>query len=149
DTARSPRSLRVPGPARRAGSSCQTSPRKRGRRAKPPQKLGNSVPNLPKNGVAPDAMPGTTPPSGLRDGSGLLRRVLALALGLALLSRLLGLLVLDAGILLGLGKLGLQGLLGDGLGDVDQERLGVGDQGDVLGQLDVPGQDLAAGLQAL
>ena len=46
-------------------------------------------------------------------------------------------------------QLGLEGLLGDLRGDVDDERLGVGDQGGALGQLDLAGEDLGAGGEAL
>src|SRR6478752_10715804 len=68
------------------------------------------------------------PPRG--EGSGLV----ALGLGLAVLGGLalgglggllVGLLALDAGLGLGLGELGLEGLRGDGLRHVDDERLGV------------------------
>ncbi len=57
--------------------------------------------------------------------------------------------MLDARLCLGLGQLGLHLLLGDGLGDVDDQGLGVGDQGRPLRQLDGAGQDLGAGRQAL
>ena len=62
---------------------------------------------------------------------------------------LVGRLVHDADLGLGLGQLGLDLLGGGGGGDVDDERLGVGDQGDAVGQRDVLGVDRGADLQAL
>src|SRR5699024_10714225 len=102
-------------------SACQTSPKK----------AGGPCQTSPKSGVAPDVWSGTTPIvcRALRQPrrSGVLGGGLAVAGSrLLALGSLLGLLVLDAGLLLGLGQLGLQGLLGHGLGDVDQQRLGVG-----------------------
>ena len=64
-------------------------------------------------------------------------------------SSLVGLLALDAGLGLGVGELGLEGLLGDLRGDVDDEGLGVGDERGALGQLDLAREDLRAGLEAL
>ena len=58
-------------------------------------------------------------------------------------------LVLDAGLGLGLGELGLQRLGGDRRGDVDDEDLRVGDQRGALGQDQVGGVDLGAGREAL
>ena len=87
-------------------------------------------------------------------GSGLVGGLVALggsglAGGGGLAGLLVGLLALDAGLGLGLGQLGLEGLLGDLRGDVDDERLGVGDERGALGQLDLAGEDLGAGREAL
>ena len=51
----------------------------------------------------------------------------------------------DADLGLGLGELGLELLGGLGLGDVDDERVGVDDQGRALGQHELRGEDLGAG----
>lgn len=84
-------------------------------------------------------------PRGLHGGVALGELLVARrALGLVL-----GLVALDTGLGLGLGELGLEGLGGDLLGDVDDERLGVGDEGGALGDLDLGGEDLGAGLEAL
>ena len=56
-----------------------------------------------------------------------------------------GLLALDAGLGLGLGELGLQGLGRRGTEEADDERLGVGDQRGTAGQDQVTGGDVLTG----
>src|SRR5215213_2738421 len=78
-------------------------------------------------------------------------RVLWLGHDIALAGALLGLaglLALDAGLGLGLGELGLQGLGGRGTQEADDERVGVGHQRRAAREREVPGGDALAGLAA-